>query len=434
MRPRPARSAAATGRLSIVVILFLVGLVFPLFIYLGPLRLSPYRIVLLLCLIPSLFRWLSGGAGPIRPVDVCIILIGLWGVLSWAVLHGAAVAVESGGIHIVETLGAYFLGRCFIRSPEAFHRMAMLLFWIVIGLLPFLLYEILTGRSMILESISALGSTYGNSGAEPRLGLERAQGPFQHPILLGVFCGAVVSLAYYVASHGRRLVTRALRVSAVVFASFCALSSGPLAGIAVQLLLIGWDRVFRRYQNRWWALGGLAALGYVVVDLISNRTPLKVMMSYLTFNPGTAHARITQFEWGWKDVMKHPVFGNALNVLGEWERPEWITSGSIDIFWLQRTMQHGLPMGALYLLAFFLIFLAVARRRLSDPRLRDYRMGYLGSMAGMFFAGWSVHFWNEPYVLLMFLMGSGVWLLDHDETPPAKPPSARPKRRRTVLG
>jgi hypothetical protein len=34
----------------------------------------------------------------------------------------------------------------------------------------------------------------------------------------------------------------------------------------------------------------------------------------------------------------------------------------------------------------------------------------------------------------MFLMGSGVWLLDHEETPPAPTPSSRPTRRRTVLG
>ncbi len=225
-------------------------------------------------------------------------------------------------------------------------------------------------------------------------------------------------------------MARALRTFAGVLAAFSALSSGPLAGIATQLLMIGWERVFRRYRHRWWGFGGLFALGYVVVDLISNRTPLLVLISYLSFNATTAYGRILIFEWGWKNVMKHPLFGN---VLGDWERLYWM-SPSVDMFWLLTAMSHGLPTGALYLLAFFLIFVAVARRRLSDPRLRDYRMGFLGSMAGMFVAGWMVHFWNETYVLLMFLMGSGVWLLDHDETPPAPPPSSRPARRRTVLG
>ncbi len=429
-RPRPAGSTVAADRLSIWVILFLVGLMFPLTIYLGPLRLTLYRIVLLVGLIPFLIRWLSGGAGPIRLADVCIIWIGLWGVLSYAVLYGASVAIESGGIHIVETLGAYFLGRCFIRSPEAFRRMAVLLFWIVVGLLPFLIYEILTGRSMILALIDSFGPTYGQYSGQSRIGFERAHGPFQHPILLGVFCGAAVSLAYYVVAHGRRPMGRALRTLPILLAAFCSLSSGPLSGIAIQLLMIGWDRVFRRYRHRWWGFGGLFALGYVVVDLISNRTPLTVLIAYLAFNAATGYGRIFIFEWGSKAVMKYPVFGN---VLGDWERPEWMTS-SVDMFWLLNAMSHGLPTGALYLLAFFLIFVAVARRELSDPRLRDYRMGFLGSMAGMFVAGWGVHLWNETYVLLMFLMGSGVWLLDHEETPPAPPPSPEPARRRTVLG
>ena len=159
-RPRPARLTAATDWPLIFVVLLLVALVFPLVFSLGSLRLSPYRIVLLLCLVPCLIRWMSGGAGPIRLADFCIILIGLWGVISWAVLHGTAKAIESGGIHIAETLGAYFLGRCFIRSPEAFRRMAVLLFWIIIGLLPFLIHENLTGRSTILALINSLGSTY----------------------------------------------------------------------------------------------------------------------------------------------------------------------------------------------------------------------------------------------------------------------------------
>ncbi|MCH8135597.1 MAG: hypothetical protein IIB77_06435, partial [Proteobacteria bacterium] len=46
-RPRAAGSTAAADRLSIWVILFLIALVFPLMINLGPLRLTLYRILLL---------------------------------------------------------------------------------------------------------------------------------------------------------------------------------------------------------------------------------------------------------------------------------------------------------------------------------------------------------------------------------------------------
>ena len=33
-------------------------------------------------------------------------------------------------------------------------------------------------------------------------------------------------------------------------------------------------------------------------------------------------------------------------------------------------------------------------------------------MTAFFVVAWTVHFWNATYVLFMFLMGSGVWMLD----------------------
>src|SRR6185295_5017795 len=48
------------------VVFFLVGLVVPWVIPLGPLSMSVYRIVLLVMLLPCLVMWVSGKAGPIR--------------------------------------------------------------------------------------------------------------------------------------------------------------------------------------------------------------------------------------------------------------------------------------------------------------------------------------------------------------------------------
>ena len=33
-------------------------------------------------------------------------------------------------------------------------------------------------------------------------------------------------------------------------------------------------------------------------------------------------------------------------------------------------------------------------------------------MTAFFLVGWTVHFWDAAYVLFLFLMGSGVWMLD----------------------
>jgi len=417
----------AAERMPLLVMVFLAGLLFPLMIDLGPLRLSVYRMVLLLSTIPCLLIWAGGSVGRWRLADFCIIMIGVWGTLSWGVLHGFGPSIEAIGIHVVETWGAYFLGRCMIRTPGHFRRLARLMLWMIAAMMPFLVVEMVTGKRLILMAIRAIGATYGDATAEPRLGMTRAQGPFQHPILLGVFCGSSLSLAYYVASEGRALIVRVFNAAVIVLATFCGLSSGPLGGLGLQLLMIGWDGVFRNFPGRWWGLAACFALGYVVVDLLSNRTPIMVMFSYLAFNTNTAYGRLTVLEWGWQDVLKHPLFGN---VLGDWDRPAWLTT-SVDMFWLERAMSHGIPMGVFYLLAPLSLFVVLARRKITSPKLKSYRMGYIGSMVGLFGSGWAVHFWNEPYVLLMFLMGSGVWLLDYDsgveETNAAPAERTRPR-------
>ena len=33
-------------------------------------------------------------------------------------------------------------------------------------------------------------------------------------------------------------------------------------------------------------------------------------------------------------------------------------------------------------------------------------------MISFFVVGWTVHFWGKGYIWLLFLLGSGVWLLD----------------------
>ena len=75
-RLRPTHSTAAADRLSILIVLFLVGMVFSLIVHLGPLRLSSYRIVLFLCVIPCLILWVAGRAGPIRTTQTSASRIG----------------------------------------------------------------------------------------------------------------------------------------------------------------------------------------------------------------------------------------------------------------------------------------------------------------------------------------------------------------------
>ena len=85
---------------------------------------------------------------------------------------------------------------------------------------------------------------------------------------------------------------------------------------------------------------------------------------------------------------------------------------SVDMFWLLNTMRYGLPAGLLLALSFFAVFLGVSFRKGLDERLLAYRTAYLIVMMAFFLVGWTVHFWGAAYIWFIFLLGSGVWLLD----------------------
>jgi hypothetical protein len=58
------------------------------------------------------------------------------------------------------------------------------------------------------------------------------------------------------------------------------------------------------------------------------------------------------------------------------------------------------------------IFLAVGFKKGLDNKVTTYRTAFLITMTAFFLVGWTVLFWDAAYVLFLFLMGSGVWILD----------------------
>lgn len=395
--------------LSLWVIFFLVSLIIPFFIFIGPLRLTIYRAVLLVGFLPLLFYWLNGKAGRIRLPDICILVICVWSSISLAVVHGAQEMVEAIGIIWIETLGAYLLGRCFIRTPGAFFAMTRIFFRLGLILLPFALFELITGKNLILRSLGMLGPVYWENIQEGRLGLERVQGPFAHPIHFGVFFGVLTGMFYFVLGYGKTWMSRVRGSIFAIFLCFSALSSGPLLAAMMQIIFLLWDGAMRSVKSRWYIFGGLASICFVVIDVISNRTPFHVVISYLALNESTAYNRIRIWQYGTDSIWANPIFGIGLS--DDWVRPYWMVS-SVDMFWILPAMRHGVIVWVALLTLFFGIFVKVMCQEGLNQQLRWYRMGYLFSMAGMFAVGWTVHFWDALYCFTLFFMASGVWFLD----------------------
>lgn len=412
MTAYPARGGAPTSTaqtgLSWLVVLFLFALIVPIILNLGPLRLSVYRVVLLVTFLPALLMWLSGRAGRILAADIMVLVMVLWMSLSNLYHFGVGASIEPIGILTLEHLGAYLLGRVFIRSAEAFRKLAWVGFLLCLILLPFAIYESMTANNLYMSLWSKVGSVPPDVYKDPRLGLDRFQGPFDHPILPGVFATPILGLVCFVLGYKRGFVSTVMLTSVVFVTGFLCVSSGPLSALAVQLGFITWNVIFRRVESRWWILLGLTVLGYIIVDIISNRSPIEVAISRLALNAQTGIGRIWIFQWAWVNIFEYPIFGLGD---GDWKRYYFMTE-SFDMFWMLYAMRLGLIAGLAQTAAPMWLIVSMMMKKMPDERLAAYRMGWLIGIAGIIMAGWMVHFWNAPLVLFYFILGAGCWLLD----------------------
>ncbi len=432
-------AAAATNSRRIfgvpaAVAIFFVAMMLPtaVSVNLGGLRLSAYRVVLIVMILPMLVQLLSGRKGRVHIFDLLVVAHCGWAVLALINWGGLAQGIESGGIYVVEFAGAYLLGRLYIRSYADFAAVARAYVVLVVATLVFTVPEALTGIHILHDGISgAMGGPLAPF-IEPRMGLERTFGPFDHPILYGVFSASAFSLAYFVVAERRLLNPRGMaQVAGVVLATFMSASGGPYVVLMMQGFVAGWERVLGKVKGRWAALFTLFGLTYLAIDLFSTKTPFHVFVNYFTFSKQSAYNRILIFEYGTAEVARHPIFGIGL---GDWERPVWM-SDSMDNFWLVTAVRYGVP-ALLLLLGLLLGLVYTAGRRRDLPvEWRRARHAWAFTLFGIAVAAATVHLWNALFVLFLFLIGAGAWLLDarpdevRRQTPkPVPRPTFRPAR------
>ncbi len=395
------RSADGMARYLPAILIF--SLLLPFSIYLGPLRLSPHRVVLIIALFPVLSMWMSGKAGPVRGFDFMIIFAFFWAVLSTLIHYGAA-AIEGGGMLLVESLGSYFLARACIRTVEDFQRLCKILFAAILVLFPFALLETITGDPILLQIIGKVLPSYNPINQDKRLGMERAQVIFEHSILYGAFVSSAWAPVHYVLNSGRGVVIGGWNYAIVGLSTLFSVSSGALVSLFFQACLTAWDKFTWFLPKRWTLLlVGFITL-YVAVDLASHANPAELFIGYLAFSKLSGYTRIGIFNEGIANIKSSPIFGVDLR--------SWTDSyfaSSVDNYWLLEAMRYGLPMFFAFVIALIWIIRECSRNELPTEDERNGRAAYLTSLGGLFLAGCTVHYWNEMFVWFMFLIGSGVW-------------------------
>lgn len=400
--------------LSPVVWLYLITIIVPASLTMGPLLITALRGLMLVIIGPLLYGLFTGKYGRIYLVDGLFIFHIIWMGITLYVNTPEMMITQVGSLGI-EFLGGYLIARAKIRTSEDFAALCRALVLIVCLTLPFAILETMTGRPLILEAISKLSGLRGVyiNYQEPRLGLERVQLTFAHPIHYGLFCSVAFSFALIGLEKSYRLTLRIAAATIISLCGFLALSSGAFLAITLQMGLIAWSIIFARIRWRWWLLLSLAALAYITVDILSNRTPIMVALHYATFSAHTAYWRTLIFDWGMINVWENPIFGLGLE---DWVRAWYMYSPTIDNFWLVLAVRHGIPGFMSIAIGYVLIIFYIMRRKFSHEHVLMYqRRAWVFTMIGLTFTLCTVHIWSNIYSFVFFIFGSGIWLIATEE-------------------
>lgn len=414
----PSLSASGGATLALPVKIYLLAIMIPIAFFAGPLYLNSLRVVLLIFIVPMVFQLLSGKMGKIIPSDILFFLYVAWNTLSTAVNNPESV-VQNVGSTSVEFLGGYLIARRYIQSRGEFIALCKWISMLAILTLPFALMESQTGRPLIIDFIRSLpGLTSETPITIPkRMGLERVQLVFAHPIHYGLFCSIAFSLTYVALEGVYSGMRRTLVSIGIGMCVFFSLSSGALLAMVLQVGMITWYFMFRNVARRWLILFLLFAFAYIAVDILSTRSPIKVFMTYATFSSHNAYWRGIIFEWGIKNifgdasngVVGSPIFGIGLN---DWVRPPYMFSGSMDNFWLVIGVRNGAPGFALLAIGYVHLIIKIAQRNFdSDKGLTTLRRAWLFSFMGLTFTLCTVHIWTSIFSFVFFLFGAGAWFL-----------------------
>ena len=343
------------------------------------LRLSLYRIVLLLSFLPVAKIYFFHIKK--LPADIFLFVAVGFMFASMLVNNGLG-GFAYGGSIILETIVPYLLGRVYIQEKENLIAFADVHFKAILLLLIPVIYELVTGYNLFIHTF---GGTVLRNQESIRYGLYRAEGPFDHAILLGIFAAAGFSLTSISRNKG---IARYLAIFCV---SCTSISSGALLMLAMQTAML---KVRRLAYAKLSTFALLLIGAYVFIDIFSNRSPIAVLSSF-ALDPNTAYYRILTHTYAMDNAMQNPYFGIGQN---DWSRPEWL-SASLDDFWLVLAVKHGLIALACVAIVIYLSLKSTYVNATSES------IGVRVLLFSIIVAAFSVDLWNALLVFFWLLIG-----------------------------
>lgn len=373
----------------------------------GSLVLYPNRIICLFA-IPWLIHEIGQKGLKLEISDFLFIAFAAWMIVI-GVLHEGLPGLQFGGGLAFDLIVPYFIARACIRMPEDFRR-------VLIYFLPGLAFA---GAFMMIESVTHVGilrpvsqSIMGSfiqfdslsSSVDVRWGLMRAQGPFAHPILAGLFVASLFPLYLMI---GRHHVIGRVGGTLTSFFAFFSLSSVAFMLIGINSLLIAYDWLQKRLTMASWK--GFVT-GVVAVSIVLQLTTAgiaRIIINYLTLNPATGWYRLLIWEYGSASVRAHPWFGIGS---ADYVRLFWMPA-TVDHNWLLVAIRFGLPGAFLYYLAIMLAIWKLTEATMRSRGItREIRIGLAFSLISLVFAGFTVAFFGSFSIYFPMLVAAAVSL------------------------
>jgi hypothetical protein len=401
-----AESPHIEGRSSLPLTLKLVALVifvpieFSFFIF--GLRFSAVRLLLILSapslIVMSVQKFATGNYRFVLS-DLFFILTGFWLIFAPANVDGLGPALNHAGPEALEFCVAYLLA----RVAPARHGDALAFFGllcpVIAGVALLGLLDPLTGsyvsHDLARKLTGFVGSDLNYWTDNHRLGLLRASGSIEHPILFGFICVVGLIVAAEV-----RVPSRIFVIIACSIGTIFSFSSAPWQAALLGFCLLAYGRITAQVRFRWAALFALAAVGIATAFTLSD-SPVGYIISHLTFDPSSGYYRV----WTW-DRVTYYVSLSPWHGIGYGTLPDEINH-SIDSLWLVLSIHSGYP-GAILT---FLTLIGAASLPTSGRgvRLTDEET-HLGMALGIVillivFIGFTVDLWGSAWVFIGLLAG-----------------------------
>ena len=406
--------------MTIFVVLTVLAITQPYVFHVGSFQFAPYRLVLFVGAIPLFLTWVRGRAGGILLPDILILLFVIWLAVGFTVGGQAHRVFEYFGAQLIDVFVAYLLGRVAIRSRDDFLHLCKVFLCVLLVVLPFAAFEAFTGKSSIhflFNSIPGLDvhehKAYKHA---PRFGLSRAQVSLEHPIHFGLIAamGFALPILGLKAATGawRQPIVRMALLAGTTGCVFFSLSAGAFVSLLVQAALIAYHRIARLVPFKWWSLIGGGAVAYGIMALIANRPPILILAQTIALNAQTAYMRVHVWNFGFAEALKNPIFGIPGS---DWERPDWMHSGSVDNYWLSVAMFGGFPALLLVSSAFLVLLLRISRTKNLSFEDEQIRLAYFFVVIGTFVSLGTVTIWEILQMFVFFFVGAGAWLISAGE-------------------